>query len=342
MIGLEGLSMDLGGFRLESLSLTVAQGEFFMIVGPSGAGKTLLLEAVAGLRPLSSGRIRIGGKDVTAIPPEKRGVGIVYQDYALFPHLTVEENIRWGLRFSRKDGGGHVERLLDLLRLRPLLRRSPGTLSGGEQQRTALARALAVQPSVLLLDEPLSALDPSFREELRDYLAEINRGGMTLVMVTHDFGEVLSLGDRVAVVSEGTLQQTGNVRTVFREPANRTVAQFVGMKNIFECEVRQGKAFLGSGAVLDVPESSPGGTRLAGIRPENVLLAPSFPAGTPNAFRARIATLIPRGMAFEVILDAEPGFRLSAIVLSSAVAAGDVPIGGTCWAAVDSGSVHVF
>jgi molybdate/tungstate transport system ATP-binding protein len=209
MIALEGLSMDLGGFRLESLSLRVAPGEFFMIVGPSGAGKTLLLEAVAGLRPLSSGRILIAGKDVTAVPPEKRGVGIVYQDYALFPHLTVEENIRWGLRFSRKDGSGSVDRLVDLLRLRPLLRRSPGTLSGGEQQRTALARALAVQPSVLLLDEPLSALDPAFREELRDYLAEINREGMTLVMVTHDFGEVLSLGDRVAVCRKEVCSRPG-------------------------------------------------------------------------------------------------------------------------------------
>lgn len=341
MIALEGLSMDLGGFRLESLSLRVAPGEFFMIVGPSGAGKTLLLEAVAGLRPLSSGRVRIGGKDVTAVPPEKRGVGIVYQDYALFPHLTVEENIRWGLRFSRKDGGS-VDRLVDLLRLRPLLGRSPGTLSGGEQQRTALARALAVQPSVLLLDEPLSALDPSFREELREYLAEINREGMTLVMVTHDFGEVLSLGDRVAVVSEGSLQQTGNVRTVFREPANRTVAEFVGMKNIFQCEVRQGKAFLCNGAVLEVAESSPAGPGLAGIRPEDVALVRDVPDGTANAFRGRIASLVPRGMAFEVIVETEAGIRLSASVLSSAVAGGAVPIGGTCVAAVDPGSIHVF
>jgi len=342
MIALEGLSMDLGGFRLESLSLRVAPGEFFMIVGPSGAGKTLLLEAVAGLRPLSSGRILIAGKDVTAVPPEKRGVGIVYQDYALFPHLTVEENIRWGLRFSRKDGSGSVDRLVDLLRLRPLLRRSPGTLSGGEQQRTALARALAVQPSVLLLDEPLSALDPAFREELRDYLAEINREGMTLVMVTHDFGEVLSLGDRVAVVSEGSLQQTGNVRTVFREPANRTVAEFVGMKNIFQCEVRHGKAFLCNGAVLEVEESSPAGTRLAGIRPEDVALVRDVPDGTANAFPGRIASLVPRGMAFEVIVETEAGIRLSASVLSSVVAAGGVPVGGRCVAAAAPDSVHVF
>lgn len=187
-----------------------------------------------------SGRILIGGRNVTRLPPEKRNVALVYQDYALFPHLTVEQNIRWGLRFSMDPDEGYVESLIRLLRLGTLLGRLPETLSGGEQQRSALARALAVKPSVMLLDEPISALDPRFREDLQDYLSRINREGMTLVMVTHDFNEVLSLGHRVAVIDEGTLQQVGEVKSVFREPLNRQVAEFVGMKNLFRADIDEG------------------------------------------------------------------------------------------------------
>ncbi|MDD4160157.1 MAG: ATP-binding cassette domain-containing protein, partial [Synergistaceae bacterium] len=223
MIEIEDLSLDLGSFNIESLSLKVSRGEFFMVVGPSGAGKTILLEAIAGIRLLCGGKIKISGKDVTDLPPEKRKVALVYQDYALFPHMSVLHNIEWGLKFLDKPDKKRVGELIDLFKLAPLLNRSPETLSGGEQQRVSLARSLAVDPALLLLDEPLSALDPSFREELSDYLAEINKAGMTIIMVTHNFGEVLSLGSRVAVITDASLQQIGHVRTVFREPSNRQV-----------------------------------------------------------------------------------------------------------------------
>lgn len=341
MIELEGLSIDLPGFSLESLTLSVEEGEFFMVVGPSGAGKTLLLEAIAGLRPIAAGRIRIRGTDVTTLLPEKRKVALVYQDYALFPHMTVEENIRWGLHFSSDRDTRHVEGLVRLLKLEPLLGRSPTTLSGGEQQRVALARALAVKPSLLLLDEPLSALDPRFREELQDYLGLINREGMTIVMVTHDFGEVLSLGHRVAVLHGGTLQQVGDVREVFREPVNRQVAEFVGMKNIFPATVKGGRALLEGGVSLVLEDCGEECRGFIGIRPEDVILDSSLPDGFANTFSGRVASIVPRGMAFEVVLQAD-GFQLTGRTLSSTILSRNIRIGQPCRACFSPEVIHVF
>lgn len=341
MIRLDDLSIDLGEFRLDSFSLTVNKGEFFMVVGPSGAGKTVLLESIAGLRMPVSGRILIDGRDVTSLPPEKRNVALVYQDYALFPHLTVEQNIRWGLRFSAAPEPGYIGGLIRLLRLEMLLSRLPETLSGGEQQRSALARALAVKPSVMLLDEPISALDPRFREDLQDYLSRINGEGMTLVMVTHDFNEVLSLGHRVAVIDEGSLQQVGEVKSVFREPVNRNVAEFVGMKNLFRVDIGDGRAFIEGGTALVLNGHRASGECLVGIRPEDVMMGRDIPELAENAFAGRVVSIIPRGMAFEVILQAD-GFRLAGRMLSSALVREEIRIGGECRACFCPGSIHVF
>jgi molybdate/tungstate transport system ATP-binding protein len=341
LIRLAELSIDLGEFRLDRFSLSVNEGEFFMIVGPSGAGKTVLLEAIAGLHMLSSGRIVIAKRDVTSLPPEKRNVALVYQDYALFPHLTVEENIRWGLIFSRHPDGGHVEGLIRLLRLEQLLRRTPETLSGGEQQRVDLARALAVRPSVILLDEPVSALDPRFREDLQDYLSKINQEGMTIMMVTHDFNEVLSLGHRVAVIVEGSLQQVGDVKTVFSEPKNRQVAEFVGMKNIFNSIVTGDRACLEEGTALALNGQRVGGECLIGIRPEDVMVGRDLPEGAGNVFSGKVVAIVPRGMAFEVVFQVN-GFRLAGRMLSSALVREDLHPGGECRVGFHSGSIHVF
>jgi molybdate/tungstate transport system ATP-binding protein len=341
LIRLDDLSIDLGEFVLNSFSLLVDEGEFFMVVGPSGAGKTVLLEAIAGLRQPSDGKILVGGRDVTDLPPEKRNVALVYQDYALFPHLSVEENIRWGLRFASSPDNGHVEGLVKLLRLEYLLERSPETLSGGEQQRVALARALAVKPSVVLLDEPISALDPRFREDLQDYLSRINREGMTIMMVTHDFNEVLSLGHRVAVIVGGFLQQVGDVKTVFREPANRLVADFVGMKNLFPSSVKGREASLEGGLSLILNGQKCRGECLIGIRPEDVMIGQDLVEGTENVFSGRVVSIIPRGMAFEVVFDVE-GLRLTGRMLSSALVREDVHPGVECRVGFCPDAIHVF
>ncbi len=343
MIEIENLSLDLGSFAIDSLSLTVNNGEFFMIVGPSGAGKTILLEAIAGIRSLCGGKVRIAGLDVTELPPEKRKVALVYQDYALFPHMSVLRNIEWGLKFIDTPDKKKVGELIDLFKLAPLLNRSPETLSGGEQQRVSLARSLAVNPTLLLLDEPLSALDPSFREELSDYLGEINKAGMTIIMVTHNFGEVLSLGSRVAVITDGSLQQIGDVRTVFREPANRRVAEFVGMKNIIACTVSNKKAFVENHSeVIEIFDSIPEKKGFIGIRPEEIKISKAHPLSDKNTFHGKTVSLVPRGMVFDVTVQTETGFRFTANVLSSDLVSGDIRTGEECWINFDPKSIHVF
>lgn len=343
MIEIKDLSLDLGSFAIDSLSLKVDYAEFFMIVGPSGAGKTILLEAIAGIRPLCRGKVMIGGRDVTDLPPEKRKVALVYQDYALFPHMSVLHNIEWGLKFTENPDKNKVGELIDLFRLAPLLNRSPETLSGGEQQRVSLARSLAVKPTLLLLDEPLSALDPSFREELSDYLGEINKTGMTIIMVTHNFGEVLSLGSRVAVITDGSLQQTGDVRTVFREPANRRVAEFVGMKNIIECRVCDKTAFVENHPeVIEMFDSIPEKKGILGLRPEDIRISKVRPLSKKNTFHGKTVSLVPRGMVFDVTVQTETGFRLTANVLSSDLVSCDIRTGEECWINFDPKSVHVF
>jgi molybdate/tungstate transport system ATP-binding protein len=341
LIRLEDISIDLGDFRLDSFSLSVGEGEFFMLVGPSGAGKTVLLEAIAGLHDPSSGRVLVSGRDVTRLAPERRNVALVYQDYALFPHLTVKENISWGLRFAKDPDLGHVDGLVSLMRLESLLHRFPGTLSGGEQQRVALARALAVKPSVILLDEPVSALDPRFREDLQDYLSRINRDGMTLVMVTHDFNEVLSLGHRVAVILEGTLQQVGEVKSVFREPLNRQVAEFVGMKNLFRAEIGDRKALIEGGATLVLNGQAARGGYLVGIRPEDVIIGRDIPDKGGNCFWGKVVSIVSRGMAFEVILQVGE-MKLAGRMLSSSLVREEIHVGGDCRVGFSPESIHVF
>ncbi len=202
MVVIEGVEKRFPGFKLGPVELRVPPGGFFMLMGPTGSGKTLILETIAGLCRPDTGKVSIAGKDSTRLKPGKRGVGIVYQDSALFPHLTVLENIQYGLKWSRQ-GNASPEQVIDMLELGGLLNRLPGKLSGGERQRTALARALVTDPSVILLDEPMSSLDPQFRSNLRRQLREIHCStGSTFIMATHDFSDALSLGTTGAVTSE--------------------------------------------------------------------------------------------------------------------------------------------
>jgi molybdate/tungstate transport system ATP-binding protein len=237
MIRIENLRVRLPGFALEDINLHTEAGEFFVLLGPTGAGKTLLLESVAGLLPVSSGRVYLNGREVTRLAPEKRGIGIVYQDSALFPHLTVKQNITFGLRY-RKTEPMHSQKkfvlLVDALKLDHLLQRTVMHLSGGEKQRVALARALVVEPALLLLDEPLSALDPNFREEIRDILKALHfNTGVTVLMVTHDFAEARYLGQRIAVINQGRIEQIGSAEEIFRRPATPFTVRFVSMHNPF-------------------------------------------------------------------------------------------------------------
>jgi ABC-type Fe3+/spermidine/putrescine transport system ATPase subunit len=243
-IELAGLSKHYGAVRaVDDVSLAVGQGEFVTILGPSGSGKTTLLSLIAGLVEPTAGRIVIGGRDVTDLPAARRNVGLVFQSYALFPNMSVHRNVAFPLEVRgvpRAEAARRVAEALRLVRLTGLEDRRPSQLSGGQQQRVALARAIVFAPAILLLDEPLAALDRKLREEVRGELRRLQRAlGVTTLLVTHDQDEALSLSDWIVVLDRGRIQQTGPPDEAYRRPANRFVADFLGAANLFEGELQQ-------------------------------------------------------------------------------------------------------
>ena len=307
MIRVESLQVHLGEFHLRDIRLTIPPNGFFVLMGPTGAGKTVLLEAIAGLIPVAGGTVHINGKDVTAATPEKRGVGIMYQDYALFPHLTVRQNAFFGVRYhgvDRRTSSERFKRLTEELNIGHLLARFPGTLSGGELQRVALARALMVDPAVILLDEPLSALDPVFREEIRLLLKNLhNTTNTTFFMVTHDFAEALSLATQAAIINNGVIEQTGCILDIFQRPCSAFVADFVGMKNIFPAEFNGSLSRVGD-ITLKLSRPPLNAPRFIAIRPEDIIISnvPPEPA-EPNVFRGAVTAVIDQGFSYEIQLE---------------------------------------
>ena len=241
MIRTEEISFRIGTFQLQCLNIEIATGQYFVLLGPPGSGKTIFLECLCGLKKIDSGRIYIDGREVTALEPRVRNIGYVPQDYALFPHLSVEQNIAFGLRvhgFGRKDMVARVTETADLLEIRHLLSRGIDGLSGGEKQRVALARALVLQPKVLLLDEPVCALDEVTRQEVCAQLFRIQRQlGLTTIHVSHNLEEAFSVADRAAILHQGLLQQVGSLDELLRKPNSEFVARFMRCENIFCGEV---------------------------------------------------------------------------------------------------------
>ncbi|WP_297501472.1 ATP-binding cassette domain-containing protein [Thermococcus sp.] len=323
LLEVENLSIDLGEFHLRDINLTVEKGDYLTVIGPTGAGKSILLEAIAGFYPLRSGRITLNSRDVTNLPPEKRGISIVYQDFVLFPHLSVFDNIAFGLRKVERDKEkvkGEVEHIAEELHISHLLHRKPGTLSGGEQQRVAIARALVVRPKVLLMDEPFSALDEKTREKLRklvkSVIAEYNT---TVIHVTHDFEDVFALATRVAVMKDGRLVQVGTPDEVFSRPKVDFVAGFVGT-NVLKGEVigKDGSLTLISvgGVVLKTADEAERKAVLS-LRPENVLLArdPGL-CSAQNVIKIRVERIERRGHVLWVHLDGK--IKLKAVITPNA------------------------
>ncbi len=304
MISIQDLTINLKEFNLYDINLSVSENEFFVLMGPTGAGKTVLLEAIAGLIPLIRGEIFVGGKKITRLPPEKRGVSIVYQDYALFPHLTVLENIIYGWHFHRAEKTSaekRLDRLLEILNLFGLKHRFPGNLSGGEKQRVALARALMVEPKVLLLDEPLSALDPNFREEVRGALKRLHQSSdTTFLMVTHDFADALSLAGRAAVMNNGRIEQIGNVREIFEKPISPFIADFVGMKNLFEASFYNTQALV-SGLKIETGRIVDPSSHYLAIRPEDIIISrETFSSSMRNNYSGIVTRINNQGFYYEI------------------------------------------
>lgn len=277
MIEVRGLSIRLGEFSLRQIDLRIESGSYGVVLGPTGAGKTVLLECIVGLHQPDSGRVLLDGADVTHTPPERRRVAYVPQDYCLFPHLTVFENIAFGLRLRRQPAplvAERVEQLAALLRIETLLGRRPLNLSGGEKQRIALARALAIEPRVLLLDEPLAAVDERTRERLTGELKSIQRElSATIIHVCHNFEEALALADTLAVFCDGEIRQAGPPDDVFHRPNSEFVARFMGCSNLLRGSVlaAEGGVFVADELRLELPGAPPGEATLV-IRPEEIVV----------------------------------------------------------------------
>ena len=287
-LDIRGVSKEYGSLKaLSDINITIERGELFSLLGSSGCGKTTLLRAMAGFVRPDSGEIRIDGKDMIPLPPYERPVNMVFQSYALFPHMTVEDNIAFGLRREGVHGDElrrRVGEALELIRMTPLRRRMPQQLSGGQRQRVALARAVVKRPQVLLLDEPLSALDKKLRESTRLELVTIQEQlGITFVLVTHDQEEALTMSARVAVMSEGRIVQVGTPSDIYERPQNRFVADFIGSVNLFDGVIgsaANGNAVLRCDALgadikaqgRDVREGQP---MAVAVRPEQILIVPA-------------------------------------------------------------------
>jgi len=286
---LTGITKFYGDVKAaDDVSLDVADGEFLVLLGPSGCGKTTTLRIVAGFIEPTSGSVRLGERDITALPPWKRNAGLVFQNYALFPHMTVAENIAFGLemrKIPKAEIAPKITEALRLVRLDHLSDRLPRQLSGGQQQRVALARALVFRPDVLLLDEPLSNLDAKLRQDVRVEIRELQRKlGLTTVMVTHDQEEALTMADRLVVMSEGRIRQIGSQQDLYERPSEKFVADFVGRSTFIDGRMDGPGRFVSAGGLVVACEGTATGSAALALRPERLALMTAAAPAMDNSF----------------------------------------------------------
>ncbi len=335
----EGLVKRFGEVvALDGVSVDIASGELLTILGPSGSGKTTLLKVVAGFETPDAGTVRIDGKDITAVPPARRDIGMVFQNYALFPHLTVERNVAFPLEMrnvGRSEIESRVAEALGLVELKGYGKRLPRQLSGGQQQRVALARAIVFNPRLLLLDEPFGALDRKLRETMQLEVRRLQRRlGLTTIFITHDQEEALVLSDRIAVMNKGSIQQIASTTEIYERPANDFVADFVGESNIFHGTVTEvGSVTLESGRRLLTTHGAPVGTRVG------VLMRPERFGQGVNSFNGEVREAVYLGSSLKLRLACDDGLEL---IVRQPVR-GPLPATGTRLnVAIDRESIHVF
>ncbi len=312
---LDHVSKRYGDFHaVREVTLDVAEGEFVVLLGPSGCGKTTTLRMIAGFITPTAGSVHLGDRDVTSLPPWKRNTGLVFQSYALFPHLSVAQNVAFGLemrKLSRADTEARVAEALRLVRLEHLAGRLPRQLSGGQQQRVALARALAIRPDVLLLDEPLSNLDAKLRQEVRVEIRELQRQlGLTTVMVTHDQEEALTMADRLVVMSEGSVRQIGSQRDLYERPADRFVAGFVGRGTFLAGHVEAPGRFRTEGGLALRCGDGDSGPGVLALRPERLEIGPAPLSGLDNSLPGTVEFVSYLGAASDVHVRLSPSDRV--------------------------------
>ncbi|MBU8923366.1 MAG: ABC transporter ATP-binding protein [Bacteroidales bacterium] len=369
MLRVEGLSKSFGSFSMNDVSFDVSEGEYFVLLGPSGTGKTVLLETLAGMMEADDGRITLNGRDITGESVQKRGIGLVFQDQALFPHMTARANIAYGLhgRMAGKNAmQARVEELAEEMEISHLLERKPGTLSGGEAQRVALARALGAEPDCLLLDEPLSSLDTGARSRMRGLLRRLNRKKMTIIHVTHDYEEALSLASRVGIMEGGRIVQIDSPERIFRDPGSEFVARFVGIRNFFRGRIeRQTVAdpgdhvsggdfsagaehvaaaepvFISDGIKLDILTSLDAGDAVVVIRSEDITVSTEpVSSSARNVIAGVIVDIAPVRGGIEILIDA--GVELAATVTSRSVERLRLEIGTRVFSSIKASAIKVL
>lgn len=316
MLEVKGLCVQRGTFSLRDVTFDVQDGEYFVLTGPTGSGKTMLLESIAGLNSVSSGQVWVNGRDVTSFNLEKRKIGFAYQDCAIYGHLSVRDNISFGLMYrykTRREIEQAIDRAVELLGIEHLLGKRPTFLSGGEAQKIALARAIAIKPDLLLFDEPLSAVDAETKDAYGRELRELhNRLKLPTIHVTHDFEEAMALGDRMAVMWEGRILQIGTPQHVFRHPTSEFVARFFMTRNIFQGEVQDASGgqsvFCLEGQKLAVVTTLRG-QRRASIRPENISISKEgLNCSDVNNLLGTICRISERGSIAYITVDVPPEF----------------------------------
>jgi molybdopterin-binding protein len=348
MIEVKNLCVDLGEFVLKDITLTIEEGEYFIILGPTGAGKTVLLESIAGLYPIKNGEIWLRGKEVTRVEPEKRRVSIVYQDQVLFPHLSVKDNVIFGLRMNKATTDKQNDRLkwvAELLGISNLLQRRPDTLSGGEKQKIALGRAIVTQPELLLIDEPLSALDPETRESVQQELRQLHKAlGITILHVTHDFEEAIALGNRIAVIGEGHLMQVGTPEEIFRHPNSEFVARFAMTRNIFRGKAERNSSgdtvFRVDGTEF-ITAVDADGTYHASIRPEEILISSEpIHSSARNCFPGTITHVVDKGSTLYITVSIPP--EISCLVTRHSFEEMELHEGKEVYVTFKASAIHLF
>ena len=340
MLNVDNIAVTLGDCRLRELSLDVDVGEYYMLLGASGAGKTVLLKTLAGIHPSETGSIVVDGEAVTHERIQRRPLALVHQEQSLFPHMSVERNIGYGLRARGEKRSGiesAVRKLAQEVGVEEFLHRKPSTLSRGESQRVALARALATRPKCLLLDEPLSALDPKARQTMRALLRKIHRNGQTILHVTHDYEEAISLATRVAILENGRIAQAGPPTEIFHHPTSEFIARFVGIKNFMHGELSRDTSSAGKPdvfstetlqfSVLTDTEAGPGYLIL---RSEDITLSAARPEGSAlNVFRGTVTDVAPAPLGIEVMVDI--GVEFAALVTQASVERLALQPGASVW-----------
>ena len=352
MVELRNVTKRFGAYEaLKEASFEIRAGEFMTFLGPSGCGKTTCLRLISGFDTPTSGQIFLDGKDLTFEPPYRRDVNQVFQNYALFPHLTIYENIAFGLRMKKVPAAQireRVDRVVKMTSLEAFIDRKPAQLSGGQRQRVALARAIVCEPKVLLLDEPLSALDAKLRTQMRVELKQLQKKlGITFIFVTHDQEEALTMSDRVAVINAGRVEQIGTVNEIYYKPATRFVASFIGESNIVEAEILRSEGEflhcrLEGGLELDVrtPKPPAHSQILLSLRPEKIRLTRENPGGR-NSFPGTIEMEIFKGAVDDLTISVQGGLQLGAVLTNDGQAESDLHEGERVFARIQPEDIHI-